>query len=176
MKYLLFVLLTWAVFPAYSAQLFGVNLSTATRDELRIAVKNAGVKVVQEAGIDAFFDIYEGDSVLHKAKYLYLGFVKKNQKFAFAEYEFNGLKQPVMLQKLTAKYGKTKPMQGKYFSDVSHSWLSDGIKITLYQDWKGYKTRLTYIDPAALNQLKEEKNQYQLATKQANVNYLEMAY
>ena len=176
MKLFFLIFLLSYLTQAGGAELFGVNLSTTSRDELRVAVKNAGVKLVQEAGIDAFYDIYKGGGILHKAKHLYLGFVKKDNKFAFAEYEFIGLHQPGMLRKLNKKYGNAKRLKGSFMSDQSYSWLSNGIEITLYQDWPAHKMRLSYVNPEALKQLRVEQKMFKIAVKNQNANYLDYAY
>ena len=176
MKPFLPILLLTAITSVNAAELFGVNLTNATRDELRLAVKKAGVKLIQEAGAGAFYDTYKGSSVLHRADHLYLGFVKKDNKFAFAEYEFNGREQPVMLTKLNKKYGAAQIAKGKFMSDKSYSWFSKGIEITFYQDWQAYKMRLIYANPEALIQLKKEQHEFKSALMQQNKNYLEQAY
>ncbi len=176
MKLIALILLVFVNTAVNSAELFGVNLVSASRDELRAAVKMAGVKLVKEAGVGAFHDVYKGDSVLHEAKKLYLGFVKKDKKFAFAEYEFNGLQQPVMLNKLINKYGKAAPTKGKFLTDMSYSWLSDGIKINFYQDWPAHKTRLIYFNPEALQQLRSEQKLFAVASNKAKAVYQEQAF
>lgn len=176
MKYLILFVSLCISHTVNAAELYGLSLTSATRDEFRIAVKNAGVKLVQEAGVDAFYDIYEGSSVLHGASNLYIGFVKKNNKFAFAEYEFEGLTQPVLLKKLNIKYGKAKLEKGKFITDFSYSWNSNGIKISLYQDWVAYKMRLIYQNSDELAQLKAEQQQFITASKQQNTFYNEKAY
>jgi len=174
-KFLIFLLL--CVFTqVYAAELFGVNLSGATRDQLRVAVKNAGLKLIQEAGSDGFYDIYKGDSVLYKANHLYLGFVKKDKKFAFAEYEFNGLKHPAMLKRLKSKYGPASLGHGEFITDQSYSWISEGIFIKFYQDWDAYKMRLTYSKPEALQLLRNEQKKFQINTNQLQAGYMEQAY
>ena len=171
------LLLLCSVYPhAYAAELFGVALTGATQDKLRVAVKKAGVKLVQQSGKDSFYDVYKGDSVLHKADSLYLGFVKKDKKFAFAEYEFSGLKQPVLLNKLNKKYGLASSTKGKFITDSSYSWVSKGIKITLYQDWEDYKTRLIYFNADALRQLRSEQKLFDITSNQQVAVYLEQAY
>ncbi|MCP4076259.1 MAG: hypothetical protein GY744_08740 [Gammaproteobacteria bacterium] len=162
--------------PAFAVELFGVDLNGTTRDELRLAIENAGVKLVQYAGKGTFYDVYKGDTVLHKANQLYLGFVKKDKKFAFAEYEFSGFKHPVLLNKLNKKYGKASPIKGKFISDQSYSWVSKGIQITFYQDWNSYKTRLTYFNPETLKQLRNEQKLFSGVLKKQMAIYLEQGY
>jgi len=176
MKLFLLLFLCCIYTPAYAAELFGVNLNGATRDELRLAVENAGVKLIQYAGQGSFYDVYQGKAVLYKAKQLYLGFVKKDKRFAFAEYEFSGLKHPILLNKLNEKYGLAKLVKGKFLTDRSYSWVSKGTQITLSPDWKAYKTRLIYSDPAALKELRNEQKLFKIALGRQYAVYLDQAY
>ncbi len=176
MKLFTLFVLFFCYTSSYGAQLFGVNLADATRDELRSAINNAGVKLVQAAGSDAFYDIYLGDSLLHRANHLYLGFVKRDKRFAFAEYDFDGLKQSVLYKKLMEKYGKPVKIKGKFFTDESYNWISEGVKISLVKDWSSYKTRLIYFKPEALNELKKEMQQFQVQLNRGNAVFLDQAY
>ena len=172
---LLFLLLVIAL-PAYPARLFGIDLQDATRDQLRSAVKNSGVELIREGGQEAFFDIYDSSNLLPGSVQLYLGFVKQDQSFAFAEYAFNGLRQPVLLQKLIAKYGKAKVRQGEFMSDRSHFWQSGGITIALNYDWHNYQTRLTYYRSDKLDQLRREQADFRRQFALQAADFLEQAY
>ncbi len=172
------LLLVASLFSASAAalDLFGLDLAAARRDQMRAEVKKTGAKLVSEAGKDAFYDIYEGDSLLHNAQRLYLGFVKKDQRFAFIEYEFNGLRQPTMLARLTTRYGKPQSQPGRYLTDTRYQWRVDGVQISLYQDWPAYKTRLSYIQPQALQQLRAEQQTYARNQRKQRLVYNEKAY
>lgn len=159
-KPIILFLLLWGTTSAYAAELFGIGLLNATQNKLRKAVKKAGATLIKNAEKDTFFDRYSSEGLLQGSSKLYLGFVKKDRKFAFAEYEFDGLLQPRMLQKLTAKYGKGRASKGKFLSDKTYTWQSAGITIELSPDWQSYQTRLTYYNPAALQRLREEQQQY----------------
>lgn len=162
--------------PLQAAELFGVALLDAERNQLRLAVKSAGVKLLREAGDDAFFDVYQSDGVMVDSNHLYLGFVKKDNRFAFAEYEFNGLQQPEMLSRLTARYGKPIKSAGKFLTDQSYRWQSNGITIALYADWKAYKTRLLYFNPTTLRVLQDEQEAYVTEQDQRQKRYLPQGY
>ena len=108
--------------------------------------------------------------------HLYLGFVKQDQSFAFAEYSFNGLRQPVLLQRLNAKYGKATIKQGEFMSDQSYIWQSDQITISLSYDWQNYQTRLTYSRPDKLELLRQEQAEYRRQLALQGDDYLEQAY
>lgn len=146
-----------------AAELFGISLSGATRDQLRAAVKQSGMTLIREAGDDEFFDVYDSQTLLPGSSRLYLGFVKSNQRFAFAEYEFNGLRQPIMLQKLRTKYGEPQLLGGKYLTDQRYQWSTDEVQISLTVDWAQHKTRLLYYQPAALDDLRQEQKAYRLS-------------
>jgi len=144
--------------PAAGLELFGVALETASSDELRAAAKEAGVVPIREAGEDDWFDIYDSSAVLPGTTRLYLGFVKQNQRFAFAEYEFTGLNPTQMLHNLSAKYGEAEVSRGRFMSDRSYRWQADGIEISLSSDWQNYRSRLSYIEPANLATLRAERS------------------
>ena len=139
--------------PTSALELFGIALETAKRDELRAAVKAAGLVPVREGGDDHWFDVYDSSAVLEGSTRFYLGFVKLNQGFAFAEYEFIGLDRKRLVRDLTLKYGAAEIRRGRFVSDQSHRWQRDGIRIELGSDWHNYKTRLIYILPQNMSKL-----------------------
>lgn len=173
---LLVIMLMLCPVLVQGAELFGVDLASTERDELRNAVKNAGLKLISEAGDDRFFDSYESNSVLPKSTRLYLGFIKQDQKFAFAEYEFDGLKHPVLVEKLNQKYGKATLKPGKFLTDQTYRWQSGGVEIDLYVDWSNYKTRLVYSIPEQLGRLKQEKTAFRAQTGEAPLVFNDAAY
>lgn len=142
---------------AWALELFGVDLASTDRDALRAAVKQAGVELIREGGDERFFDVYDSAAVLAGSSRLYLGFVRADQRFAFAEYEFDGIDTSAMRERLSARYGKPEVGGGRYLSDRSYAWQQDGIEIRLQSDWYRYKVRLSYTHPANLTQLLREK-------------------
>ncbi len=143
---------------AIALELFGVSLESTSRDELREAAKQAGLSLIREGGDDNWFDLYDSSTVLAGSSRFYLGFVKQNQQFAFAEYEFHGLNTRRMLGDLIRKYGAAEVRQGRFVSDRSYHWQQDGIRIDLFSDWHRYKTRLSYTHPANLAELLAERD------------------
>lgn len=146
--------------PVVALELFGVSLESTNSSELRIAVKNAGVRLIREGGKDNWFDVYDSSSALAGSTRLYLGFVKQDQRFAFAEYEFESLNPALMLSKLTAKYGAAETHAGRFISDRKYRWQRDGIEIELASDWQNNRTRLSYINPVSLSALLAERANY----------------
>ena len=168
MRRALFLLLIVSALPLHAAELFGVRLQDAKRDELRNALKNSGVELIREGGEGIFFDVYDSQQALAGSQHLYLGFVKQDRTFAFAEYSFNGRKQPLLLQKLIAKYGKPRQKPGKFLSDHAYSWL--------YNDWYNYQTRLTYFSADRLDQLRREQSDYRKQLSLQNIDFTDQAY
>ena len=144
--------------PAAALELFGVNLESTNRDELSGAVKAAGVKLVRAGSGEQVFDVYDSSAVLADSKRFYLGFAGEDQRFAFAEYEFNGLNTRAMLERLTTRYGAAEIRAGRFVSDRVYRWQQDGIDITLTGDWHNFKTRLSYVHPENLAALHAEQS------------------
>ena len=142
---------------ANALELFGVDLEKALQDELRSAAKKAGVKLIREGGEGLWFDSYDSSEVLPLSTRLYLGFVKQDKRFAFAEYEFVGFEHAQMLRDLGQKYGSPEIKNGKYMSDRNYQWKQDGIEISLKIDWQNFRTRLSYIEPLAFAALRKEQ-------------------
>ncbi len=142
---------------ASAAELFGIPLNAAKHDDLVRAVKQAGVSLIREGGKTKWYDIYDSQTILPGSSRLYLGYVKKDRRFAFAEYEFMGLKQSQMLEKLSLKYGNPVIVSGKYISDKRYRWQKNGIDIELTADWRHHRSRLSYVNSAALSDLKQEQ-------------------
>lgn len=176
MPYLwIFLILFLFASSAQAVELFGVELAQASRDQLRGAIKNAGVKLVREAGDDAFFDTYEADSLMPGAKFLYLGFTKKDRQFAFAEYRFSGLSNEPLLQRLKQKYGQPQRAKPRFFSDYRYRWTDGSIEINLYSDWSSYATRLVYFNIQNLTELRAERGSFMSAVDSAQ-EYVQPAY
>ena len=156
--YILLLLLSIGVpRPAAALELFGVALEATSRNELREAVRKAGLVLVREGGDDNWFDAYDSSAALTGSSRFYLGFVKRDQRFAFAEYEFRGLSAKRILRDLTIKYGAAEIRRGRYVSDRSYHWQRDGIDIQLSSDWQNYRTRLSYVNPVSMTDLLAER-------------------
>lgn len=154
----LFFLCSGLCGPTAALELFGVTLESATRDELRAAVTQAGLVLTSEGGEDRWYDLYDSSAALEGSSRFYLGFVKQDQRFAFAEYEFPGLQRKQLLRDLMLKYGAPEIQGGRFLSDRSYRWLRDGIEIELTGDWQNYKTRLIYLMPANMADLIAERS------------------
>lgn len=151
-----------------AAELFGVQLPSATLDQLRTAVKQSGATLIRESGEGQPYDIYNSKALLAESSRLYLGYTGEDRRFAFVEYEFIGLQQSGMIQKLNARYGQPEIQKGQYISDRSYQWVVNGIQISLQGDWQNYRTRLIYADSVAVTKMKQLS--HTASTETANVN------
>ncbi len=142
-------------------ELLGIDVTNTPKGDFRQALKATGVELISEAGEDQFFDSYSSQNLLPGSQRLFLGFVKKDDRFAFAEYEFIGLQHPEMLNKLTQKYGRYQERPGRYLTDNAYFWNQDGIDISLITDWKQHRTRLIYAAPEALKALQKEYHEFE---------------
>ncbi|MFT5504202.1 MAG: hypothetical protein ACI8XC_001917 [Gammaproteobacteria bacterium] len=140
--------------------LFGIDLAEATTDNLRDAAKLAGVVLIREGGQGNWFDSYDSSAVFPGSTFLYLGFLKQDKRLAFAEYEFTGRPQPGTLKLLNLKYGQPQVKSGKFLSDREYQWEIDTVEIKYYFDWHRYKTRLTYINPGAIEKVQKEQRKF----------------
>ncbi len=157
----LFLILLLHAPASPAVELFGIDLATARRDALRQAVRQAGAELLREAGEGEFFDAYRSDALLAESRRLYLGFVKADGTFAFAEYEFPRLRSPRLLRKLTQRYGPPERIEGRFLTDQAYRWRQPPLEITLRQDWPAHALRLTYARPDRLQQLRAEQAEWQ---------------
>jgi hypothetical protein len=140
-------------------ELFGVDLESSKRDEVRSAVEQAGLVLIREAGEEEWYDIYDSSAVVDGSSRLFLGFVKADQSFAFAEYEFKGTDATQLAQALVSKYGDAETQTGRYMSDRRYRWQREGIEIKLSSDWQNYRIRLSYIEFNNLAKLQAEQSE-----------------
>ncbi len=164
------LLMSFSVKPVLAAKLFGVELITATKTTLRQAARRAGARLKVEAGEFEFHDEYFSADILKGSDKLFLGFSKENEKFAFAEYEFKGFNHEKMLRKLVAKYGQPIKIKKVFISDTIYRWNINGIQVSYYKDWRHYKTRVTYIVPNLLAELKVAKMKVDNAILRGELN------
>lgn len=165
-KYFFIILLsaTLVLLPqVHAAKLFGVDLLTATKTTLRQAAKQGGARLKQEADESRFYDEYFSAGLLKGSDKLYFGYSKKTEKFAFAEYEFKGLNNEKMLLKLINKYGQPKKLKQVFISDTVYRWEVAGIEISFYRDWHQSVTRVTYVVPETLAEIKTSTKDLEFA-------------
>ena len=155
---------------ATAVELFGIQLNAANHDSLSSAAKQAGVKLIREGGESKWFDVFDSQEALPESSRFYLGYVKQDRRFAFAEYEFAGLNRPLILKKLSRKYGQPEIIKGQFISDQTYRWFDNGIEVLLRSDWQNYLTRLSYVDPPAMQALRGEQLAYELKQQEKQLS------
>lgn len=159
-RVLLFFLLLNISLPLSALELFGLQLESASRDELRAAVQQSGATLISEGNDQRWFDVYDSSTILPGSRRLFLGFVRSNGAFSFAEYEFAGLNARRLLAMLESRHGAADEVRkGDFISDEHYLWTRDGISIELYSDWSNYRVLLSYRENANLQQLQAERRQ-----------------
>lgn len=165
----LFFCCAFSMEATVAAQLLGVELKGATRQELHAAINNKLLEVgalkrgevVAKKNNDPWFDAYPSEKIMPGSHRLYVGYVKDTQTFAFAEYEFLGNVLDRWSAKLTQKYGQPQKQEGKYWDHQDKFlWMSEGVAITLYFDWVNQKTRIEYKDEEAMAIMQEERMRF----------------
>jgi hypothetical protein len=154
MRQLVFLVLLFAMGKVQALSLFGIEPLNAGRNELRAAVFSSGATNAPDAAASPLYETYEAGQLLPGALRLYLGFEPDTNAWAFAEYEFAGPTQPMILGILRAKYGDPEKTPARFVSDRAFHWRVDGVSISLYQDWPLQRTRLLFQVPERLSRMR----------------------
>lgn len=160
-------------------KLFGVTLKAATRDQLRQAFKQSGLRVIREDS-RYWADEYDASGILDGASKFTVGYVEATGKFAFAKYTFAGFMNTQLVGKVinmvTMKYGRPSSQSGSYgLGQVTAKWaMGHGMQIEVSRGWPDTTTLLTFRDINAEHQMAAEikandkANQRQKAKEQSN--------
>ncbi len=145
-------------------EMFGVRLSTASRDLMRQALKTHGLKPIRE---DARYwvDVYDAKGLIPGASQFYIGYTAANQKLAFAEYAFPSFMDSrhmlQILTKVTAKYGQPHETVGDLsMGAYTARWrMTEGLLIEVVREWPETSTYLKFTNPAVDRDMKAELEQ-----------------
>jgi hypothetical protein len=142
-------------------EMYGVRLSTATRELMRQALHSQGVKPVRQDE-RYWVDVYDAKELLAGASQFYLGYSAATQKLAFAEYAFpsfmDSSQTQQILKKLTAKYGAPHETLGQLaMGAYTARWhMAEGIQIQVVREWPETSTYLKFSNPAVDREMKAE--------------------
>ena len=142
-------------------ELFGVTLKNATRDQLRQAFKQNGLKVTREDN-NYWVDAYNAEGVLDGASKFQAGYVSASGKFAFAQYTFSGFMDTQLVGKVinmvSTKYGRPASQQGNYgLGEVSAKWnMGQDMQVVVSRGWPDTTTFLEFVDLSARRQMNAE--------------------
>lgn len=167
----LFIAATTAVIvvsalPAAAAEqkaleLFGVPLKGATRDQLREAFKQNGLRATREEN-NYWADTYNAQGVLDGASDFQAGYVAATGKFAYARYTFPGFMNTQLVGKVinmvVTKYGRPSSENGSYgLGEVTAKWnMGQGMQIEVSRGWPDTTTYLSFTDSGAYKQMLAE--------------------
>lgn len=158
--------LVFSALPAIAAgqkplELFGVSLKGATREQLRQAFKQNGLRATREE--DRYWvDLYDAQAVLDGASEFTAGYVGASGKFAFAQYTFPGFMDTQLVTKVinmvATKYGRPSSQNGRpELGRVSAKWkIGQGMEIEVSRGWPDTTTYLRFMDSSAHSQMRAE--------------------
>lgn len=163
-----FAVVLFSVLPVAAAdhkdqqlELFGTSLKSATRDQLRQAFKQNGLKATREDN-NYWVDTYNAQGVLDGASTFQAGYVAATGKFAFTEYTFSGFMDTQLVGKVInmvqTKYGRPSSQSGNYgLGPVTAKWrMGQGMQIEVSRGWPDTTTFLKFIDSPAYKQMQAE--------------------
>lgn len=152
-----------------TTKLFGVALKCASRDDLRLAVKDAGATVKVEDK-NKWGDSYFSETVLKGSSELNITFTV-DDFFAKAAYTFPSRMNAGQIIEIkdfvSNKYGAPDATYGNTsVGDASFEWrLDDGIEITVSRGWPDTTTYLSFVHPknhqAMLDEQERQKKERQ---------------
>jgi len=157
MRYLLPVLITVCCFSSASAaELFGVQLASASKGALTGAAKAAGATPLPDVPPSPVYEAFDSSSALTESTRLYLAFDTDDNSFAFAEYQIQRLAHKTVLRKLTLKYGEPQVTDGRFLSDQLFAWQSNGIAISLQRESRCFCSVLRYSAPGKMAKVTQQ--------------------
>ncbi len=142
-------------------ELFGVALKGASREQLRQAFKQNGLRAIREDSA-YWVDGYDAQAVLDGASKFEAGYVDASGKFAYAQYTFPGVMDTQLVGKVinmvATKYGRPRSRSGDYnLGPVTARWdLGQGMQIEVYRGWPDTTTLLRFLDATAYAQMRAE--------------------
>ena len=142
-------------------EMYGVRLSSATRDVMRQALHLHGIKPVREDS-RYWVDVYDAKGLIRGASQFYVGYATATQKLAFAEYAFASFMDSSHTQQIvsmvTAKYGPPTETVGQLpMGAYTARWrMSEGMQIQVVREWPETSTYLKFINQPVDLEMKAE--------------------
>lgn len=142
-------------------ELFGLPLKGASREQLRQALKQNGMRAKREEN-NYWIDLYDPKGVLDGATRFSVGYVSRTGQFAFAEYSFEAFMDTGLVEKVinlvASKYGRPTSLKGNYgLGSVNAKWImGQGMQIEVSRGWPDTTTFMRFIDSNAYQQMQSE--------------------
>ena len=154
-------------------QMYGVRLSSATRDAMRQALRAHGLKAVREDS-RYWVDVYDAKGLLSGASQFYLGYAAATQQLAFAEYAFANFMDSHHTQQIvkmvTGKYGPPAEIVGQLaMGSYTARWrMADGMQIQVVREWPETSTYLKFLNTQVEAEMKAELDKETASRQKAN--------
>ena len=155
--------------------LFGQNLKTVTRPQMRTALKAESVTPTREDS-NYWVDQYDAKGLLKEATGLDIGYRDSDSRLAYAKYTFESFmdtEQVVRVAKLvSSRYGRPTAQRGNAgLGEVSYVWRNDGIEIEVSRGWPSTTTTLTYSNPPVNRGMEAEIARQRRLNEQAEAGH-----
>ena len=152
-------------------QMFGVRLSTATREEMRQAILREGLTVQRED--EAFTeDIYDAPNLMPGLLQLKFTYARDGQKLAKVEYVFTTFLDNAhageLMQRIESRFGRPLRVTGREESGPYHAvWrLPDLMEIFVGREWPQKTTYLKFFNVPVLGPSAAESEREGLQPRQ----------
>lgn len=145
-------------------QMFGVRLSTATRDEVRQALRQEGLVAQRE---DTAFaeDIYDAPNLMPGLLQLKFSYARDSQRLAKVDYIFTTFSDNAhvgeLMQRIERRYGRPAKVTGREESGPYHAvWrLQDQMEVFVGREWPSKTTYLKFFNVAVMGPLAADLEQ-----------------
>jgi hypothetical protein len=138
-----------------SLQMFGVRLSTATREEMRQAIRSEGLAVQRED--EAFTeDIYEASNLMPGLLLLKFSYARDSQKLARVDYVFTTFSDNAhageLMTRIESRFGRPQRVTGREESGPYHAFwrLPDQMEVFVGREWPEKTTYLKFFNVAVM--------------------------
>ncbi|PUE50820.1 hypothetical protein B9Z47_03565 [Limnohabitans sp. 2KL-1] len=155
-------------------QMFGVRLSTATRDEMRQAIRKQGLPVLREDdGISE--DVYDAFNLMPGLQQLKFSYTREGQKLARVDYAFMTFSDNAHVEdvkiRIEGRFGRPLRVTGREESGPYHViWrLPDQMEIFLGREWPQRTTYLKVFNVPVLGQAAADSEREALESRQARI-------
>lgn len=135
--------------------MFGVRLSTATRDEVRQALRQEGL-VAQREDLAFTEDIYEAPNLMPGLLQLKFTYNRDSQRLAKVDYVFTTFSDNAhvgeLMLRMERRYGRPAQVSGREESGPYHAvWrLPDQMEVFVGREWPSKTSYLKFFNVAVM--------------------------
>ena len=147
--------------PQAWLQLYGVRLSTATRDEMRKAIQTQGLRAQREDN-RYWVDVYDAKGLMPGVTQLHVGYLGNTQKLVFAEYVFASFMEPEglvqVMDRVRKRYGDPHRVEGEEgMGSYLAVWrMPEGMEVHVSREWPETTAYMKFVHRASYAQMREE--------------------